>query len=400
MNRPLGRKPSLVLDTEAGLATGGEAVARHPDGRVIFVRGAAPEERVRVRVVEDRRRFLRAEVEEVLRPGPTRVEPSCPVAARCGGCGLLHLSREGELQGKVGAGLETLRRVGRVDPDLLAAVPLWSGAEESVRIRARLAVQGTRVGFRAARSHEVIPVDRCRALHPVLDEARRALADTLAASTAGSAGEAWLVTNGRQVSGEVDPRGALELPASILEQEDLEIVDRGGRLWLHPRVFAQASAEGNDALLAAVEAALPDRGRLAVELHAGSGNFTRLLASRFERVVAVELSEAAVRRGRRAAPEAEWRVGTDAEGWREDGPDLLLVDPPRSGLSPEARGAIARARPENVLYVSCDVGTLARDLLEFSRLGVVVAGLQAFDLYPRTPHLEWLAALRRGDGEV
>lgn len=389
----------IELETEAWLATGGEAVARHPDGRVVFVRGAAPKERLQARIVDSKPRFARAEVDTVLGPGPDRVVPDCPVADRCGGCGLLHLERDAELTQKHHAGLDTLTRVGRLEPALLDAAPLWAGRAEGVRMRARLAVRGSAVGFRAARSHDVVPVDRCRALDPALESVRIALSEQLRRSSGRRrSAEVSLVTDGVAVSGFVSPPEALALPAGVRMDTELPVEDRAGSRWLHPRLFSQATEEGNAALLAALEAALPRHGGVAVELHAGSGNFTRLLVARFERVVAVEIAPEAVALGRRCAPQADWIVGADDRDWQESAPDLLLVDPPRTGLSASTRAAVIRARPKTMLYISCDVGTLARDLRALRENQFSVQSLAAFDLYPRTPHLEWMAALRGPEG--
>ncbi len=108
---------TLEVTTEPLLAAGGEAVARAPDGRVMFVGGAAPDERVRVKVLKDNSSFLRARVERVLAPGPARVEPACGHYEVCGGCSLQHVAHPTQVKSKAAALISTLRRVGRLDLD-------------------------------------------------------------------------------------------------------------------------------------------------------------------------------------------------------------------------------------------------------------------------------------------
>ncbi len=379
----------LELTTEGRLAQGGEAVARAPDGRVVFVRGAAPFERVRARVTETKPRFLRAVLEACLDPSPVRVTPPCSHFGDCGGCATQHIEPGAAAEAKLQAGLETLARVGGVR---LESVPLWRGPALGGRTRARFAVEGGKVGFRAAGSHRVVRIDHCPILHPALDAARA----TIAELAAGGAGEVEVVTNGERVAASSSAHlyGLEGLEHRGLGPGPLLGADRAGPRYLAPELFSQASLLGNDALLEAVQAELPSQGRFALELYAGSGNFTRLLAARFERVVAVEGAAEAVRLGRRLGlASVQWRVGpVEREGGRAlaERPDLVLVDPPRAGLPPALRSA---AFPR-LLYVSCDVGTLARDVAALSAHSEL-SSLRAFDLYPHTPHLEWLAVFER-----
>jgi tRNA/tmRNA/rRNA uracil-C5-methylase (TrmA/RlmC/RlmD family) len=401
----------LSLVTGSSLAQGGEAIARAPDGRVVFVRGGAPDERVEARLTQVKRRFLRAEVERVARPGPTRVEPPCRHYHACGGCDLMHVDPDAQGELLLAAGLEVLARVGGV-ARRREDVRFWRGDALGARTRARLAVRGGVVGFRARRSHEVVRIDRCLALHPRLDAAREALAELASGRAVDGVEEVELATDGHEVaihlSSALEPlAGALRAkgfrvlaPGDRPEGGELTVRDAAGEMVLRPGVFSQASLQGNAALLEAVADELPRRGRFAVELHAGSGNFTRLLPARFARVLAVERSAEAVALGRRATGAAvEWRARGALAGWREatrsQAPDVLLVDPPRAGLEPGLAEAIGERPPAMMLYVSCDVGTLARDLRRLTAAGLRVTTVRALDLYPQTAHLEWCVTLTR-----
>lgn len=383
----------LELVTERRLAQGGDGLARAPDGRVVFVRGAAPDERLSVEVTEVAKRHGRAKLLEVIAPGPDRVRSPCPYVDRCGGCPLLFLPPERAAALERAAGLATLERVGRVARESLdRALPVWTQAFPGARTRARFAVANGAVGFREARGHRVAEVDRCLALHPALERARRALEGTR------GIGEVAAVTDGVRVSLRAAPGLALPpLPEGVHpDGRDLRVEDLAGSRTVRPELFDQASHAGNAALLGFLAERLP-RGARAVELYAGSGNFTRLLAPRFEAVVAVEVHRPAAELGRRHTPaHVRWRVGEAGRQIRTlPAADLVLVDPPRAGLEPAVRRWLADRPPPELWYVSCDVATLARDARALGEAGLLPIVIAPFDLYPGTAHLEWVVGFRR-----
>lgn len=382
----------LELETEAGLAQGGEAVARAPDGRVLFVRGAAPSESVRARVIALDKRWGRAELDAVLRAGPARVDMLCPHADRCGGCPLAHLDVEAAAEAKLQAGLATLARIARVPPERLErAEPVWKQPFEGARSRARFAVQQGRVGFREARSHGVAVIEHCRTLEPALEAARVELMHTT------GTGEISAVTDGEQVSLQSEPGlGLPETTARVhTDGRALEVRDPAGLRSVRPDLFQQAGHRGNAALLEWLADRLPS-GDHALELYAGSGNFTRLLAARFERVTAVEAHREAAELGRSGSPpHVTWRIGDAGRTLKKlPAPDLVLVDPPRAGLDAAVRRYLQAVVPGEIWYVSCDVGTLARDTRALAEAGLQPDSIAAFDLYPGTAHLEWVLRFR------
>lgn len=395
---------TLELRTGPRLATGGEAIARAPDGRVVFVAGGAPEERLSARVTKSEKRLLRAELLEVLEPSAMRQAPECPHHDACGGCGLMHLAPEAGAEQVFEAGLDTLRRIGRLDPTdarLETRLPLGT------RTRARLAVEPGRIAPRGRRSHRATPIERCVALHPALEAVRSRIESLSSDMRLPPRLELRLATDGAKVAVELpEPLAAL---AEVLRAAGihvaggpLELRDRAGPAWWHPAVFQQASLDGNDALLAEVERVLAARpSGSALELYAGSGNFTRLLARRFERVLAVELAGPAVRLAQRLElPGVRWRTGSAAEVvGTEGGYDAVLVDPPRAGLETEVRAALAGMEASLLVYVSCDVGTLARDLRALVEGGWALERVRGFDIYPRSPHMEWVVTLGRPERE-
>jgi 23S rRNA (uracil1939-C5)-methyltransferase len=378
----------------ASLAAGGDGVGRLPDGRAVFVPFTAPGDRVRVRVVESRGRFARARVEALLEAGPARVAPICAVFGSCGGCAWQHIEYAAQLEAKRAILADALRRIGGLAG--LGLPPITpSPSAYAYRGRTRVWVEGGRVGYRRRRSHALCAVSRCPVLVPALEDRLHALAAApprddgeweLAAGAAGAVRASRVSTSGR-------PEG-----------DEIHVEVAGQRLGISSGVFAQSNALLLETLVARVAAAAGS-GRLAVELFAGAGLLTLGLVARFARVIAVEAEPAAVRDLRRnlaqVAPGRVDVVGEDAlhalaplAGLR---PDALVLDPPRAGLPRGSIAALAAVLPERIAYLSCDPATLARDLAELCAQGFAVREVEAFDLFPQTPHVEALATLVRAE---
>ncbi len=345
------------------LAAGGDGVA-HLDGLTVFVPRSAPGDRVRARIARVERRFARAEIEAILEPGPARREPPCPYYGRCGGCSWLHLGEAEQSAARVAIVREALERIARVQ-GLPEIERLPSPAVLAYRSRARIAWAGGRVGFRARGSHEVVDVERCA----VLDAATET--------------ELARVRAGR-------PRG----------EGELEIRGYGERIELGGRSLVV----GKDAFFQANRPLWPrwqelvaeacGRGERACELYCGVGFYTQALCERFARVVAVERSPAA-RDARRNSSAEVFETACEEFAARElaaFAPELVLLNPPRTGCHSTVSDAIRAARPRRVVYVSCDAATLARDV---ARIGgdFRIARVVVLDALPQTHHVEVVAVL-------
>jgi len=389
----------MILRTE-GLALGGHAVARADDGRVVFVRDAAPRELVRVEVRRRRPRFIRARALEVLEPGPDRVEPRCPHFSTCGGCTLQHVRGDAQAEHLARAGLEAIRRIGRIELDDELVEPSWVGSPYAHRARARWRVEGGRVGYFAGSSRRLVPVEVCPILVPALE---RALVETAAELDGSERGELSVVAADARVfgwSGSVAREAFGSALSWLPPGRGIEVRDAAGLAVVGPATFAQANPVGNDALLETLARWLPPSDS-TLELYSGSGNFTRVLERGARRVVAAEIDS-------NAAKLAEQVRGPSTTLWTADAgdavaraidsklaPELVVVNPPRTGISGEVARGIGELRPEVVIYVSCDPGTLGRDLGRLASFGLEVDRLRFFDLYPQTPHLEVMTRLSR-----
>lgn len=386
------------------LAHGGEGLARH-QGRVVFLRGVAPGDRVEAELSGEGR-FEHARLLRVLQPGPARVQADCRIVDRCGGCSLQQVDYASQLAAKQQLTADALERIGgfaRGSYELAPIVP--SPRQFHYRRRARMhRAAGRRWGFAQARSGRVEPVDICLLFEPLLQELADLLGDLPGATDAG-----LLVGAGK---GAIDLRGAVsrKSAAKLLEHRlvkgvtfaggalgDPVIADaplpNGARLRARPDTFAQANRSAVPLLQAEVLRALQGAERI-LELFCGSGTLTLPLLPRD--VTAVEGAGPSLQLLRKSADQAGLAVkliaGDAAQVARAETSrfDAALLDPPRTGAL-EAVRALAALRPPRVVYVSCDAPTLARDGTALAAAGYALVKAVPLDLFPQTAHFEVVA---------
>jgi 23S rRNA (uracil1939-C5)-methyltransferase len=434
------------------LARGGRGVGRH-EGFVVFVPGALPGETVRARVRKVHRAWADAALLEVVVPARDRRTPPCSFFDRCGGCDLQHLGEAGQAEAKRRQVVEALRRIGTlgevaVDPVRRPGPPLG--------YRFRMDFDWRRQGgrdvlglHRRGAAGEIVPVDPCLLAGPIttaiaawigpaasrarlgaLDAPReRGLLRRLTVQEARGTREVLVTLD----TGRGDPpalqalardlvrrfprvvgvvrrehvRDGHFLSASILSGRDfLEEEIDGDRFRIPAGAFFQPNPEGSlEMRREAVEALVLTPGDRVLELFAGVGFLSVAAARRGGRLTTVESDREAARAGREnlrraGASDTEvvhgdvTRVLADLAGraW-----DAVLLDPPRTGLLPEAARLLAGLDARRMAYVSCDPGTLARDLGILVRQGSWrLATVVPFDLFPQTQHVEVVAALQKG----
>jgi 23S rRNA (uracil1939-C5)-methyltransferase len=396
------RELELTIDS---LAAGGDGVGRDAGGKVMFVPRTAPGDRVRVAVVQETASFGRGELREILRPSPARRQPGCPrFVAGCGGCQWLHVDEAAQHAAKQAQVEAALRRA--VAGDGLAIRPIATPVPAlGWRRRTRLHVRGGRLGFYAARSQELVEVREC----PQLDARLERALPAIAAARPPDGELAMAVGIGDRVA--LAHARAWPAAAALIGQANLAGVAAGGAsfgepvLELEPGLFgradafAQASAEGNAAIIAAAIEALGDAlgealgdapGEAAatvLELYAGAGNLTRAIRAAGWNVVASDVVAP-------AQPPAgvEWIVADAAAAMRQLAERrgefaAIVLDPPRAGARDIVEPVAALAAPR-LVYVSCDVATLARDAQALAAHGYRAVWAQPIDTMPQTAHLE------------
>ena len=439
------------------LAYGGDAVGRH-NGRAIFVPGAIPGERVRLRVVSERKNYARGELVEVLRPSPDRIAPRYPALAESGGFQWQYIAYPAQLTWKTRIVQQLLQRVGRfAQPPVAATIGMPEGSDLwRYRTVAQFAVgPDGAIGFRRASSHDVLDMASCPIVHPALDALYRAVREWMRAAWGADAARyterftlrvAANPPDQAPDAAPVDGVGLLTIEArsasAFAEIEDvtafanrmrrelpglagvviLGIPGGRGRVvagsdYIYERVLDKTfriSAGSFFQVNGAQTPALVREARTAASLapadslldgYSGVGLFSLILADDAGVVHAIESQPSAVNDARASAILNGAANVTVTEGVLErvlgalqpprDHADVVLVDPPRAGCHPRALGEIQRLAPRTFVYVSCDPSTLARDLRMMCDNGYRLASVQAVDMFPFTAHIECVARCER-----
>ena len=416
MKRP-GKTAKMFEITVEKLVYGGMGFGRH-QGKVVFVPFSVPGDRLRVRPVEEKKTFIRAEIAQVLKPGKGRVLPVCPYFGKCGGCQLQQLEYSLQVEAKRQI-LEEIFYHRFPDTRDIAITMRACTQPLGYRSRARMQLRGCGaraiVGFYRHRSNAVEDVESCPLFRPSLNEALSSLRQF----------KHKVDTNATQqemdmaCSGEEDAWATAHVGADTEEgittllgtrrREELILRRRvGGFLYsVTASVFFQANDFMVPELVALVRELAKSRGRdSALDLFSGVGLFSLPLACQFEKVAAVESSSSACRLCTSNASAAGLRniqvVTADVAAWMTaEGSggssqfDLIVLDPPRSGAGPEVMEQIRKWAPATIIYVSCDPQTLSRDIAGISPRDYRIDCIQGLDMFPQTFHFETVVRLTR-----
>jgi 23S rRNA (uracil1939-C5)-methyltransferase len=411
-----GQTLSLTIEKPAA---GGRMIAR-ADGRIILVSGAIPGERVLARIERVAQGVAYADTTTVQEASPDRrTDPADPL---CGGCLFSHIAYSRQLDIKRLIIADAFARIGRVElPGPVHAAP---SLEEGYRMRARLHVRGQRIGFFREGTHDLCDVRQTRQLLPsacdALDRLAAALrslgvdgvrelelAENLDASDrvvymdSSQAGDGPALSRMRMIDGVTGLASAYGVSGRPYVTERLQLGDASVSLQRHVLAFFQGNRHLLVALVSHVVGLVPAGGAV-IDLYAGVGLFSvsaavtrgaRVTAVEGDRVAAGDLAvNAAACAG--AVVAVHQAVEDFTAGARQPA-DTVVVDPPRSGLSREAIDGLLRLRPVRVVYVSCDVATLARDARRIVDAGYRLDRADAFDLFPNTPHVETVVVFLR-----
>ncbi|MDR0916742.1 MAG: 23S rRNA (uracil(1939)-C(5))-methyltransferase RlmD [Oscillospiraceae bacterium] len=436
------QKNDIISLAITGYASDGAGVSRH-DGLVVFTRGAIAGETISARILKVSQSVAHARVESVLTASPERITPECPAYPRCGGCDFQHMSYAEELRAKHERVNDALTRLG----DTEIAVPPVVPSPSVTRYRNKAifevgSVDGRAVtGFYRAHSHDIVAADDCPLQSETAVAAARVLRGWIDAHDikgirnlmvrTGSLGAQIVIVASRRLRGTdalVDAlRETLPDVKSIVlctNSDDTNVVLRGefrtlyggaefadtlcgNEFRLSPQSFYQVNHAQAEQLYAAVRdfAALTESDT-ALDLYCGAGTITLALAASARTVYGAEIVPEAVVNARENAARngvqnAEFLLGDAGDAAKtlsERGvtPDVVVVDPPRKGLSPETLAIVAETAKRAIVYVSCDPSTFARDVKLLRERGWRLAQVRAFDMFPRTSHVECVGAFARG----
>jgi 23S rRNA (uracil1939-C5)-methyltransferase len=422
--------------------SGGAFLAR-AEGKAVFVPLTLPGEQVRARIIESKRGYATAEADEIIRAAAERIAPSCRYFGTCGGCHYQHADYGTQLAFKQTILRETLERGGVRVPEEIAVLAAATEAQSwGYRNRIRLAFDAKgNPGYRGRRSHAVIPIEECPIAAPLLvnaaktlaavarrfapqlrptevllfcDATETALLASVFTSETAKDGAKGFPDFARAAAEQIPELKGVELVAEGRKGErDSEPSQRTVAQWGETSIAYRAAGfdyrvdhgaffQVNRWLVDGLVGQVVDgkEGALAWDLFAGVGLFARRLTSSFARVVAVESAPSAT-----AALEENLRgtCGTAVRAATLDflrrnkagRPDLIVVDPPRSGLGAEITALLTEIGAPQLVYVSCDPATLARDLSMLIASGYRIERITLADLFPQTFHLETVVHLRR-----
>lgn len=453
MKLPVEKNQTYTMSI-TDIGTNGEGIGRI-DGYTVFVEGALPEEVIKVLIVKTKKHFSYGKLLEILEPSPHRVTPACPVAAKCGGCQLQHLSYEGQLAFKTKKVKDHLERIGGFSG---ISVGYAKGMEEPWRYRnkAQFPVGGKtgepEIGFYAKRSHRIIDTPVCMLQNkindqivkiiraflteyeiPLYDETiHRGLVRHILTRIGRRTGEIMvcLIVNGRKLPHcdilverlrEIEGMTSIVLNVNTA-QTNVILGTEVHVLWgketirdyigdvqfeISPLSFYQVNPLQTQVLYqTALDFAELEGNETVLDLYCGIGTISLFFAQKAKHVFGVEIVPEAIADAKRNAAlngmnNADFAVGAAEDViprlYEEKGitADVVVVDPPRKGCDSVLLDTIAAISPKKVVYVSCDSATLARDLAYLCPKGYTIEKVQVVDMFPHTVHVETVVLLSK-----
>lgn len=325
-----------LTGTVSSIAFGGSGVIRH-EGKVIFVPFVLPGEQVEFEITQSKKSHAFGHLLKVLNASPDRITPKCEYYGRCGGCQLQHANYDAQLKIKQQLVEDALVRIGKLtNPNIKPII----GTEHqwAYRRRIKLHKRGDLVGFIAIDGHSFVPITHCE-------------------------------------------------------------IFSGKFLELDPDIFVQAHPEQSEKLYQDLSKEIQKLGTPKIlDLYCGMGTLTARLADLGCEITGIELNVKAINWAKKNHPQKiNWVVADVANAigtyLKQDKPEAILVNPPRTGLAPEVTAALVKHKPKHIFYTSCMPATLARDLKILTEAGYVINQCQPYDLFPQTTHVETVVSL-------
>lgn len=449
---PVRKGQSLEVNV-TGYTSEGQGVAR-VEGLAIFIPGVIRGERVQITVEHLGHTAAYARLDQVLEQSPERREPACPYMGQCGGCVFWHMTYEEELRAKAQRVADALTRIGGFPVENLPITgsPQVEGYRNKAQYPVGLVKGRAEAGFFRQRTHQIVPICRCRIQGDAADKARETvvrwmreykipvydetthtgLVRHIYVRTAAVTGQVLvcLVINGEMVAHKKELVENLGTNVDNLASVCLSIHKKPGnavlgdrfvnlygpgyiedvlcgfQFRLSPRSFYQVNHDQAESLYAAAVAQAGLTGTETVlDLYCGTGTISLVLARAAGKVIGVEIIPAAIEDAKEnalrngvenaeflCADAAQAAAHFAAQGIR---PDVIVVDPPRKGLDETVVNAMAQMSPQKIIYVSCDPATLARDVKRLHEQGYTLTTAHAFDMFPRCAHVECVALISR-----
>ena len=369
---------------------GGMGLA-HFEGMTLFLPYAAAGDTVEFTVTKKKKKCLFGEITGIVEPSPARREAQCPVFGRCGGCHLLHLDYEEERRVKEETFLSTLRRIGGIETEIASYTPCPE--RFGYRNHALFKVgSGGETGFSRRESYEIVPFPEqgCLLLPPSMREAISALTPEA-------------LTPGTKVRTRLDSFGAIHFWGMEGVISPPDILMKAGDLSfpVYPEAFFQINRHLNDSLMKMTVSLPKETVTNFLDIYSGVGFFTLPMAARAISSTGIEVQRQAHKSAVASArlnKVANVRFIREAaeRGFSKAGEaDLVLTDPPRSGITASVLKSIIRLRPREIIMISCDAPTFARDAARLVEASWTPSEIHLIDMFPGTYHVESVALFRR-----
>ena len=377
------------------LVYGGAGMARTDEG-VIFVPRTLAGEVVEVELVDQKKDYAYARLVRVLEPSPDRREPVCPNFDKVGCCGWDHIAYEQQLAAKERIIRESLSRLGKMDWD--KPIGAITGPEREYRLRATFHVKNGQLGFIGQTSNEIVPIKSCAALMPALNEFIAEANEAMGKSGLKGTEEVRAVASPE--TGKVAASFRRGRQRATWGHHDPITKVKGIEYRLSPNSFFQANRFLLANLVSEVLKSSASE-ELVLDLFSGSAFFSLPLARAFPRVIGVD---------RRSTRIAEWNAQKNrienvkfvkSSAWEyiakaKIQPDLVILDPPRSGAGKGIVKAVAALAPQRIVYISCNPSTFAAEARLFLDKGYGLSTLKFVDQFPNTYHIETIALFEKG----
>lgn len=392
---------------------GGDTIGKLPDGKTIFIPFGIAGERVEAEIVDSKKSFARGRIKRVLRESPKRIKARCPHFMECGGCHYQHLGYADQLTLKQEIVTDLLKRIGKIETPPVKEI-VGSLLEWNYRNTVQFHLSPTgKPGYQRAGANGVVEIRECHlplpeinALWPQLE--LEADAGIQRVSIRCGSDDELLV--GLESNTPQPPEFSVDIPLSVvllgpdddllLAGEDYSLMQVMGRTFrVSAASFFQVNLPQAKAMVKYVlEVLIVNKKSTVIDAYCGAGLFSAFLAPKVKSLVGIELAESSCNDFAVNLDEFD-NVSLYIGAVEEILPELKLkpqgvvLDPPRAGLDPTAMTALIEAAPRQVVYVSCDPATLARDIQKLVAAGYSLESVKPFDLFPQTYHVECVAVL-------
>ena len=400
---------------------GGDALARLPDGRAVFIPNALPDEEILIRLVEEKERYARGEIMEIVNPSPLRIQPRCPHFGECGGCHYQHISYEEQLKIKKSIFIDQLVRMGKmIDPPVKEIIPSPQAWNYRNQIQLHISREGE-PAFLKHRSNQVVPIQECHLPEESLNQIWPALSleyipglDRINLRS-GEEGQDTLIvlesSDPKPIEFDVDltlsavhqgPGGEIVLAGddfTIIPIKDIPFVVSAGS-------FFQVNTRVAELIVNFLLEELPlDDDSLILDVYCGVGLFSAFLAPRVGKLIGIESDP-------KAGEDFLYNLADydnvdfydlPAENvlpYLDLTPDIILLDPPRAGISKTVLDSVVSLNPGLITYISCDPATLARDSVRLQKQGYILQRSTLFDMFPQTFHIESVNLFQKASKQV